>query len=73
MGDDEDSPLPPSVPEPIRAMADSRNAIEALGSMIWFVTGFYYFHLILPRVSMDKVLICLISGICANSILTRIF
>jgi DNA mismatch repair protein MSH6 len=32
---DEDAILPSSVPEPIREMAFSRTAIEALGSMIW--------------------------------------
>ncbi|KAJ7273346.1 muts domain V-domain-containing protein [Mycena rebaudengoi] len=34
---DEDAILPSSVPEPIREMAFSRTAIEALGSMIWYL------------------------------------
>ncbi|KAF8068932.1 muts domain V-domain-containing protein [Lyophyllum atratum] len=38
MGDDEDDALlPASVPEPIRALASSQNAIRALGSMIWYL------------------------------------
>ncbi|KAF8184994.1 muts domain V-domain-containing protein [Mycena galopus ATCC 62051] len=37
MGDDEDVILPSSVPEPIREMIGSRSAIEALGSMIWYL------------------------------------
>jgi len=37
--EDEDSPyaLPETIPEPIREMAGDRLAIEALGSMIWYV------------------------------------
>lgn len=33
--DSEEQLLPMSVPDPIRDMADSHNAIEALGAMIW--------------------------------------
>ncbi|KAJ6618260.1 muts domain V-domain-containing protein [Mycena sp. CBHHK59/15] len=36
-GMDGDGVLPASVPEPIREMADSRSAIQALGSMIWYL------------------------------------
>lgn len=35
--EDADAILPHSVPEPIREMADSKEAMEALGSMIWYV------------------------------------
>ncbi|KAG6888727.1 hypothetical protein C0992_007636, partial [Termitomyces sp. T32_za158] len=38
MADDDDANVLPScVPEPIRAMAASQNAIKALGSMIWYL------------------------------------
>ncbi|KAG5654432.1 hypothetical protein H0H81_002621 [Sphagnurus paluster] len=38
MADDEDKALlPPSVPEPIRTMETSKNAMRALGSMIWYL------------------------------------
>lgn len=33
--DDADAVLPNSVPQPIRELADSECAIEALGAMIW--------------------------------------
>ncbi|KAJ6500392.1 muts domain V-domain-containing protein [Mycena sanguinolenta] len=36
-GMDDDDVLPSSVPEPIREMMGSRSAIEALGSMIWYL------------------------------------
>lgn len=36
--EDDSSLLPESVPESIREMADCRNAIKALGSMIWSVS-----------------------------------
>lgn len=35
--DDEDGLLPSSVPDAIRTMADSQTAVEALGSMMWWV------------------------------------
>lgn len=35
--EDDESSLPPSVPQSIRDMASSRNAILSLGSMIWLV------------------------------------
>lgn len=40
--EDEDSPfaLPESVPESIREMAGDKLAIEALGSMVWYVKVF---------------------------------
>ncbi|KAJ7591055.1 DNA mismatch repair protein Msh6 [Mycena floridula] len=34
---DEEMLLPSSVPEAIRSMADSKNALEALGAMIWYL------------------------------------
>lgn len=36
--EDEENALPSCIPEPIRAMAASHNAIKALGSMIWLVS-----------------------------------
>ncbi|KAG5727213.1 DNA mismatch repair protein msh6 [Termitomyces sp. T112] len=35
--EDEENVLPSCVPEPIRAMVASQNAIKALGSMIWYL------------------------------------
>ncbi|KAF9264277.1 DNA mismatch repair protein Msh6 [Marasmius fiardii PR-910] len=37
MMDDADAILPSSVPEPIREIADSKCAVEALGAMIWYL------------------------------------
>ncbi|KAJ4482025.1 muts domain V-domain-containing protein [Lentinula aciculospora] len=37
MSDETDHLLPESVPKPIRDMADSKPAIEALGSLIWYL------------------------------------
>ena len=36
---DDDADLSKNVPESIREMADCKNAITALGSMIWYVNG----------------------------------
>ncbi|KAG6841043.1 hypothetical protein C0991_002351 [Blastosporella zonata] len=35
--EDEEAGLPANVPEPIRAMVSSQNAIKSLGSMIWYL------------------------------------
>ncbi|KAG6876423.1 hypothetical protein C0993_003233 [Termitomyces sp. T159_Od127] len=46
--EDEENVLPSCVPEPIRAMVASQNAIKALGSMIWFASMY------LRQLNIDK-------------------
>lgn len=36
MEEEDESVLPESVPKPIRDMSDSKSAMEALGTMIWY-------------------------------------
>ena len=62
MDDDDERVLPISAPKPIREMADSKNAIKALGNMIWS-------DLIILLSILG--LTVLLSGIFVNSTLTR--
>ncbi|KAG6815417.1 hypothetical protein H0H87_002062 [Tephrocybe sp. NHM501043] len=59
--EDEESGLPACIPEPIRAMVGSQNAIKSLGSMIWSVLylnldvkSLTYFDRYLRQLNIDK-------------------
>jgi DNA mismatch repair protein MSH6 len=66
MDEDDEGPLPHSVPESIREMVTSKNAIKALGSMIWYPD-----HLC-TACRLLKLTVCSIVGICVSSISIKI-